>query len=90
MTLKNILDRVADTILSSGTQAARPELAALAAAAADAHPGAAAALADWEGSEVARQRAFAIIRHESVRADAARQLAITTAMAPGRGVALAA
>lgn len=90
MNLKNILERVADTIMTSGTQAVRVELTDLAAAVADVHPGAAAALVDWDGSEVARERAFAIIRHESVRADAERRLAITTAMAAGGRVALAA
>jgi hypothetical protein len=90
MSLKTILDRVADTIIANGTRAARPELSALAAAVSDVHPGAAAALVDWEGAEVARERAFAIIRHESVRADAERQLAITSAMTTGRRVALAA
>ena len=90
MTLKTILDRIANTIMASGTKAARVDLDALADAARDTQPGAAAALTDWEGAEIARERAFAVIRNDVVRAEAERQLAITTAMTAARGVALAA
>lgn len=90
MNIKDILDKIADTIVSHGTSAARTELSALAEAVKDTQPGAAAALADWDGAEIARERAFAVIRHEVVRAEAERQLMITSTMAPGRAVALAA
>lgn len=90
MTLKSILNDIADIIMAKGTTAARKDLTALAAAVRDTQPGAAAALTDWEGSEIARERAFAVIRHEVVRAGAERQLAIAMDLAAFRAVALAA
>lgn len=59
--LSTTLDRVADDIAERGTATELWVLDALAAAARDLCPGAAAALADWEGSEVARLRAFGIV-----------------------------
>ncbi len=90
MTLKSILNDIADIITAKGTTAVRKDLTALAAAVRDTQPGAAAALADWDGSEIARERAFAVIRHEVVRAGAERQLAIAMDLAAFRAVALAA
>ena len=90
MTLKSILNVIADVIMAKGTTAARKDLTALAAAVRETQPGAAAALTDWEGSEIARERAFAVIRHEVVRAGAERQLAIAMDLAAFRAVALAA
>lgn len=55
------LDTIAERIAEFGTRSERAALEALAAAARPLCPGAAAALADWEGSEVARLRAFGIV-----------------------------
>ena len=70
MELKLTYDRLADVIMSFGTTAVREELNALAAHVRRDQPGAAAALTDWEGSEIARERAFAVIRNQQVREDA--------------------
>lgn len=61
MELHEILNRTADRIVADGTQAEWQILQAMGAAARDLNPGAAAALVDWNGSEVARLRAFGII-----------------------------
>ncbi len=90
MTLKSILNDIADIIMAKGTTAARKDLTALAAAVRDTQPGAAAALTDWEGSEIARERAFAVIRHEVVRAGEQRQLTVAMDLVGHRAVALAA
>lgn len=67
MTIKDTFDRLADAIQSFGTVAVRDELEQLADDAKDEQPGAAAALTDWEGTEIARERAFAVIRNRLVR-----------------------
>ncbi len=59
--LSETLDRVAYDIAERGTITELWILDALATAARDLCPGAAAALADWEGPEVARLRAFGIV-----------------------------
>ncbi|WP_084105469.1 hypothetical protein [Demequina sp. NBRC 110056] len=88
MELKLTFDHLADVIISRGTAAVRDELEALAARVRPAQPGAAEALTDWEGEEIARERAFAVIRNEQLRAEALEQLHATQAASAARGVAL--
>ena len=66
--LEHLLDRIADRIVDSGTQAESGTLCAMASAAQEACPGAAAALVDWNGSEIARLRAFGIVHGVVLRA----------------------
>lgn len=61
MELTEILSRTADRIVVEGTHAEARTLHTMAAAARDLCPGAAAALVDWDGSEIARLRAFGIV-----------------------------
>lgn len=61
MELEQILSRTADHIVDSGTRTESRTLCAMAAATRDLCPGAAAALVDWSGSEIARLRAFGIV-----------------------------
>src|SRR4051812_20544910 len=61
MELENFLDRMAQSIVDHGTHAQRWALEAMAAVTRDTCPGAAAALVDWNGSEIARLRAFGIV-----------------------------
>jgi hypothetical protein len=56
-----VLDRVAHAIARHGTASRRPLLERLAAEAAWVSPGAAAALVDWGGAEVARLRAYGVL-----------------------------
>ena len=59
--LIEILDRTADRVVDDGTPTRSRTLQAMAAATRDLCPGAAAALIDWDGSEIARLRAFGIV-----------------------------
>jgi hypothetical protein len=61
MELNELLNRTAHRIVADGAQVESLALHAIAAAAMDLNPGAAAALADWNGPEVARLRAFGIV-----------------------------
>lgn len=61
MELNEILIRTADRIVAKGTRSDSRLLQVMASAAGDLNPGAAAALIDWNGSEVARLRAFGIL-----------------------------
>jgi hypothetical protein len=61
MELNELLNRTADHIVADGTQAESLTLRAMASAALELNPGAAAALVDWQGSEIARLRAFGIV-----------------------------
>ena len=61
MELMEILDRTAHHIVDSGTRTRSRTLQAMAADTQDVCPGAAAALVDWNGSEIARLRAFGIV-----------------------------
>ena len=90
MELNTIFGLLANRITVQGTTGARDELDALSGSVRALQPGAAAALVDWEGSEIARERAFAVIRHAAVRADASVQRRIATALRAARGVALVA
>ncbi|RYP87046.1 hypothetical protein EKO23_07155 [Nocardioides guangzhouensis] len=56
-----MLDHVAARIADHGTLSEAPVLAAMAALAERSSPGAAAALVDWDGAEVARLRAFGLV-----------------------------
>lgn len=67
MELMEILDRTADRIVSEGTHAESWTLHVMEAAARDLCPGAAAALIDWDGSEIARLRAFGIVHGTLLR-----------------------
>ena len=59
--LMETLDRTAFCIVDEGTRTRSRTLQAMAAATRDLCPGAAAALVDWDGSEIARLRAFGIV-----------------------------
>ncbi len=61
MELTRILDSTANRIVGGGARTETQTLYAMADAARDLRPGAAAALVDWSGSEVARLRAFGIV-----------------------------
>ena len=61
MELNELLNRTADHIVADGTQTESLTLQAMASAAVDLNQGAAAALVDWNGSEIARLRAFGIV-----------------------------
>lgn len=61
MELEKILSRTADRIVAEGTPTQARTLETLAAATRGLCPGAAAALVDWNGSEIARLRAFGIV-----------------------------
>ncbi len=56
-----MLDRVAQQIVEHGTSTEARVLEELSASALQFSPGAAAALVDWNGSEIARLRAYGIV-----------------------------
>jgi hypothetical protein len=66
--LDTLLDLVAQRIAENGTAAEARVLELVAAAVKRTNPGAAAALVDWGGSEIARLRAFGLV-HGVVAAD---------------------
>ena len=59
--LMETLDHTADRIVADGTPSRSRTLQAMADATQDVCPGAAAALVDWNGAEIARLRAFGIV-----------------------------
>lgn len=61
MNLNEFLDRTADRVASNGTVSESQALVQMADAVRGLNPGAAAALADWGGPEVARLRAYGIV-----------------------------
>lgn len=61
MELNELLNRTAGHIVADGTRTESLTLQAMASAAGNLNPGAAAALVDWDGSEIARLRAFGIV-----------------------------
>ena len=67
MESKLFFDRLAEVIMVFGTTAVRREFEQLAERVRDTDPGAAEALTDWEGAEIARERAFAVIRNRHAR-----------------------
>lgn len=62
MTIEIRHDTLAHQLIADGTHAHRLELEELAQKVRDVAPGAAAALVDWAGSEVARLRAYGVAR----------------------------
>jgi len=90
MTLQEMLATIAENIAEHGTRMEAQALTALAAAVRDTQPGAASALSDWDGAEVARLRAFAVIHITVVAADADRQRSIAQSVGRLLPVALAA
>ena len=58
--LQTHLDQIAQRLIELGTSAETHRLAEIARAIQDIAPGAAAALVDWNGSEISRLRAFAV------------------------------
>jgi hypothetical protein len=61
MELERILAGLAEGIVEHGTRTEAGALEALSDAASEVCPGAAAALVDWHGTEIARLRAFGIV-----------------------------
>jgi hypothetical protein len=59
--LERLLAGVAERVAEHGTRTEAPVLEAMSAAVDAVSPGAAAALVDWDGSEVARLRAFGLV-----------------------------
>jgi len=59
--LGGLLQQLADRIVAHGTARERPALEAVADTARWSAPGAAAALTDWEGTEIFRLRAFGVL-----------------------------
>jgi hypothetical protein len=75
--LNAFINLTADIIVAEGTQAERRNVQLMASAARPFAPGAAAALTDWDGSEIARLRAFGIVHGVLLReliADAQAEL----------------
>lgn len=91
MELNELLNRTADHIVADGTQTESLTLQAMASAAGNRNPGAAAALVDWDGSEIARLRAFGIVHGVLLRElpdDAQAQL-LTHLLGPSSALVLA-
>ena len=61
MNTQTTFDRIAHQIVEHGTITETDALETLALHAASTHPGAAAALVDWDGSEVSRLRAYSVV-----------------------------
>jgi hypothetical protein len=67
MDLARLLDRIAERIAENGTRTEARVLEVMSAAAQEVSPGSAAALVDWDGSEIARLRAFGIVHGAVLR-----------------------
>lgn len=67
MELQEILDTIAHKIVDHGTTTETASLHTLASAASQIAPGASQALTDWDGSEIARLRAYGTIARVLVR-----------------------
>lgn len=65
--LNAVITFTAGRIVAEGTQSERRTLELMASAARPCAPGAAAALNDWDGSEIARLRAFGIVHGALLR-----------------------
>jgi hypothetical protein len=90
MNLDTVLTNAAQRIAHHGTKPEAALLEILAASASHTSPGAAAALVDWDGTEAARLRAFAIV-HSALRgANTTTQQEVALAIRAGLPVALAA
>ncbi|WP_461165169.1 hypothetical protein [Arthrobacter sp. R4-81] len=91
MELNEILNRTADRIVADGTHSESRILHAMASAAGILNPGASEALIDWNGSEVARLRAFGILHGVLLRDLAANeQMYLTAELLNGHALELAA
>lgn len=92
MELNELLNRTANHIVADGTQFESLALEAMASAARDLNPGAAAALVDWNGSEIARLRAFGIVHGVLLRElpAAAQTQLLTHLLSTSSGLGLAA
>ena len=92
MELNELLNRIAIHIVADGTQLESLTLEAMASAAGDLSPGAAAALVDWNGSEIARLRAFGIVHGVLLREHpaAAQTQLLTHLLRTSSGLGLAA
>ena len=67
MELEGVLGCIAERIVENGSRTEVRVLEAMSAAAQEVCPGAAAALVDWNGSEIARLRAFGIVHGAVLR-----------------------
>lgn len=89
--LTAFLGLVAEHIVADGTQAERRTLDRMASEARRIAPGAADALDDWQGSEVARLRAFGIVHGVLVRElPAPAQAGLLAQLKPSSALVLAA
>ncbi len=85
------INLTADRIVAEGTQTERWTLQLMASAAEPFAPGAAAALSDWDGSEIARLRAFGVVHGVLVRELAASaQAELLAQLKPSSTLVLAA
>lgn len=91
MELNELLNRTAVHIVADGTQTESRTLQAMASAAVDLNQGAAAALVDWNGSEIARLRAFGIVHGVLLRElpDSAQEELLTHLLDTSSAVILA-
>jgi hypothetical protein len=67
MELMDTLDRTANCVIDDGTRTRSLTLQAMAAATQHVCPGAAMALVHWDGSEIARLRAFGVVHGAVLR-----------------------
>ena len=81
--LQQVLDGTADRIARHGSLSESWTLGIVAGAARRLCPGAAAALVDWDGPEVARLRAFGIVHRALVRESASVQAVIGASLQAG-------
>ncbi|BAS09335.1 hypothetical protein AHiyo4_27570 [Arthrobacter sp. Hiyo4] len=89
--LNTFFNLTADRIVAEGTHAERRTLELMASAARPFAPGAAAALNDWDGREVARLRAFGIVHGVLVRElSAPAQAGLLAQLKPSSALVLAA
>lgn len=89
--LNTLLGLAAERVAAEGTQAERRTVELMAAAARPMAAGAAAALNDWNGPEVARLRAFGIVHGVLVRELAApARSELLAQLKPSSGLVLAA
>ncbi len=90
MTLQRILTEIGHDIADKGTTPHRPILEAMAEAARDIKPGAAAALTDWDAPEVVRLRAYSVVADALLTLDGRQRRTIAHRLVWAAGLALAA
>lgn len=86
--LDELLDHVAHAVAEAGTATELAFLERLSAAAAEVSPGAAAALVDWDGAEVARLRAYGVLHARVSALGPAPQAALLDELRYGAELAL--